>query len=313
MENFQSMQWFVMDFDGGICFNEILQRANENHLQIEFAYHAFSSTAEEERFRVVYIHEVPVADKQAAGVIIDMMLKIFPEADSSYRDVSHIFFGGKNVIYADLSACFDLVELKYAFYKAIDKKGNFYRDLKNFAMKHGIQVTNEQLLAARINEMCLFDGKWDSNDIIYIGESQFPSFFMVKYNYNHPIETCQERKHRIDLKHIGDSCRLLCDFINGAYLNHDAKFALATNFLNIRGGQSFFLKIILNVYGADKYIEWKQDYRYMKGYRSKRCDAGFCPYYDSCFHEGTIVDTLRLGRKIFRIGQEQTFTLDESW
>lgn len=164
-----------------------------------------------------------------------------------------------------------------------------------------------------MDNMCLFDGKWSPDDIIYIGESDFPSFFMIKYSHSHPDETCRERKHRMNLKRPGDSCRLFCDFINGEYLGHDAKFALATNFLNIYGGQEFFLKVILDVYGADDYIKWKQDYRYMKGYHSKRCDAGFCPYYGSCFHEGTIAETLRLGRKIFRTGEERIVTLDESW
>lgn len=51
----------------------------------------------------------------------------------------------------------------------------------------------------------------------------------------------------------------------------------------------------------------------MGGYHSKRCDGGFCSHFESCQHEGTIVDTLRLGRKVFQTGKEQVFTLDESW
>ena len=48
-QNFQSMQWFVLDIDGGAGFQEISRCSAENNLQIAFAYHTFRSLFSKER------------------------------------------------------------------------------------------------------------------------------------------------------------------------------------------------------------------------------------------------------------------------
>lgn len=134
-ENFVSMQWFVLDFDGGVYFDEIFQRSIQNSLRISFAYHTFQSVEKEERFRVVFIHEAPVTDRRIAEMMLDMMLRVFPEADRSCSDVSRMFFGGKEVIYKDLTASFHFSDLKDAFVRAIDTGDNLRRNVRAFGCR----------------------------------------------------------------------------------------------------------------------------------------------------------------------------------
>ena len=53
-ENFKSQQIIGLDFDSGVPFHIIQQRAKYYHLKMLFAYKTFSHTAEHERFRVVF-------------------------------------------------------------------------------------------------------------------------------------------------------------------------------------------------------------------------------------------------------------------
>lgn len=184
-QNFQSMQWFVLDMDGGAGFQEISRCSAENNLQIAFAYHTFRSFENKERFRVVYIHDVPVMDRQAAEFMLDMMLRVFPEADKSCCDVSRMFFGGKGIICLNPEARFNLGDLMNAFMRASDRGDNLKRNIINFARKHKIQVINGRLAAGHVSDLASYDGKWMQSDIIYIGRIHFPSYFIIRHDVLH--------------------------------------------------------------------------------------------------------------------------------
>ena len=98
-DNFVEMQWFALDFDNGeVTFENILQIANDYGISISFAYETFSSTQENQRFRVVFQHEFPIDNVQIAEILIGMLLKIFPNSDKACKDVSRLFFGGKRLL-----------------------------------------------------------------------------------------------------------------------------------------------------------------------------------------------------------------------
>ena len=64
-DNFVEMQWFALDFDNGeVTFENILQIANDYGIAISFAYETFSSTQENQRFRVVFQHEFSIPTKK---------------------------------------------------------------------------------------------------------------------------------------------------------------------------------------------------------------------------------------------------------
>ena len=90
-------------------------------------------------------------------MMLDMMLRVFPEADRFCSDVSRMFFGGKEVIYKDLSASFHFADLKDAFVRAIDTGDNLRRNVRAFAKKHRIQVTNGQLVMGRLSDIFWYE------------------------------------------------------------------------------------------------------------------------------------------------------------
>lgn len=100
INNFVQMQFFVLDFDYGVTWEEISGRAKYYNLPVLFAYETFSSV-NMSKFRVIFLNDIAITDKKTANVIISALMAIFPECDSSCRDVSHIFFGGKNLFYYD--------------------------------------------------------------------------------------------------------------------------------------------------------------------------------------------------------------------
>lgn len=93
--NFKGIQLFALDFDHGCKFDEIKNKCEDFGISISFAYHTFSSSVEEERFRVVFAYECLIEDAFVAGVISYMLTKIFPECDGQCKNPDRMFFWGK--------------------------------------------------------------------------------------------------------------------------------------------------------------------------------------------------------------------------
>lgn len=111
-DNYVQQQLFALDFDNGITFDEVKERADELHLAIAFAYHSFRSSEAQEKFRVIFVHEIVVDNAEVAKLIILLLIKIFPECDSRCKDVSRLFCGGKDLFYYDeREPCFDIASL----------------------------------------------------------------------------------------------------------------------------------------------------------------------------------------------------------
>lgn len=121
--NFKGIQLFTLDFDHGCKFDEIKKRCEDFEISISFAYHTFSATPEEERFRVVFTYECLIEDSFAAKVILYMLMKIFSECDSGCKNLDRMFFGGKELIYVNGDARIALVQLLPVFLETIDTEG----------------------------------------------------------------------------------------------------------------------------------------------------------------------------------------------
>ncbi len=98
IDNFVSQQVYVLDFDDGFTIAEFKERANKYKMEYAIIYEKFSSTKEQEKFRVVFINDIEICDKQAAAIMNKMLLHIFPEADKQCKDVARMFYGGKRVV-----------------------------------------------------------------------------------------------------------------------------------------------------------------------------------------------------------------------
>jgi hypothetical protein len=80
--NFQQIQLFPLDFDGDISFEDVKKRAYHYDLPILFAYDTFSSE-DHDKFRVMFLNDVPIADRVIAEAMLLALGTIFREADAS--------------------------------------------------------------------------------------------------------------------------------------------------------------------------------------------------------------------------------------
>lgn len=170
IETFEQTSLFALDFDGGIGFEDIKRRADRFNLPIAFAYHTFSSTVTQERFRVVWLHEVSVKNTSAAKIIINLLLKIFPEADKQCADIARMFFGGNELLWLDTSASIDIATLSEAYYKYefLKNKNNCIRSVDLFAKKHNVATEDGYLQIFRVYSNDRIEGDSSCNSGIYI-------------------------------------------------------------------------------------------------------------------------------------------------
>ena len=94
-ENFVYQNAFALDFDGTISINEFLERAEYYEIEPAFIYETLTCSAEIYKFRTVFVIDITVEDKCAAEIMIQLLLKLFPEADPACKDVARKFFGWK--------------------------------------------------------------------------------------------------------------------------------------------------------------------------------------------------------------------------
>ena len=106
-ESFAQQQLIAMDFDNDkpdktVTFDAVMSRAKYYDLKPLFAYHSLRSTPDHPKFRMVFLNDVSVPDPRVAEAMQLALGEIFPEADSScYKNVSAMYFGGKELIYYD--------------------------------------------------------------------------------------------------------------------------------------------------------------------------------------------------------------------
>ncbi len=137
-ENCTGMQLFALDFDQGITFKEIESRCEQIQIPIAFAYHTFSSTQQNEKFRVVFAHDVLIEDVYIIKIVIAMLYRIFPECDSSCKNLDRIYLGGKELICCNSEARISLVQVYSVFYERLNNNENLRRAVRNFCNKYHI-------------------------------------------------------------------------------------------------------------------------------------------------------------------------------
>lgn len=317
-DNCTAMQLFVLDFDEGATFEEILDRCRRLGVSITFAYHTFSSTQEKDKFRVVFAYESVLKDIFVIKLILAMLHRIFPECDQSCKNLDRVFLGGKGVIYLDENARMNLVQLLFPFWQSVDVVGNSKRNIASFFKKQKVMLVNGSPAIGWEREL----EEWKKNDEIVdstiihtIAESTDSSFFILESKNGvglHQNDTCRKKIRKLGI--TGDvACRLLDDFNNGIYLSYDARFALCTNLMCINGGRKHFLDILGKYYKKGEDVRWKTCMHYMRDYHPKNCSEGFCPYYKECENGGNIVNTLSMDRRVYREWEgEKTYSLEEA-
>ena len=309
-DNFVEMQWFALDFDNGeVTFENILQIANDYGIAISFAYETFSSTQENQRFRVVFQHEFPIDNVQIAEILIGMLLKIFPNSDKACKDVSRLFFGGKRLLYCDENAHIHLVNnLLFPLYKALDTNNNFPRNIRAFAKAYKIMMVDNKLLIESKQKSINFDGKSPFNNIYILSNGVNPSFSVLSsgdiniYTIIDARHGLEQHRKKLRFRHNNfrmeiekrDSCKLLNDFREGVILSHNERFIILTNIGKIENGKKYFMNILEKYYPEDTVKKW-DGYKYVADYFPQSCSPDVCKYYYEC-HAGkyrNILEVLR--------------------
>lgn len=315
--NCMGMQIFALDFDDGTTFVEIQEKCRLLQLPISFAYHTFSSSDQKERFRVVFVHETLIDDQFIIKLTMQMFHHIFRKSDKSCTNMDRLFLGGKKLIFCNKNATFALVQLLYIFHQSIDVNNNYKRQLQSFCRNQNILMVNNRAVMGDGNILSTFDKNDDfmeSAIIHIIGDSLKPSFFVFERTGEHPSNSRQEitKKKRIDISFASNGCLLLNDFLRGELLNHNEKFLIASNLRHITSGEKKFLEVLEKHYDDETLMKWKNDFKYMCGYKPMRCSADICPYYETCVHYGTIVDTLSIDRKVYKVNKDEYIPLEEA-
>ena len=155
-EGFEQQQLIAMDFDNDdphdmVTFQEIKSRADYYEMPIMFAYNSMRSKPDHPKFRVVFLNDVPIPDRQVATAMQMAMGEIFPEADPlCYKDVSKLYLGGKELLYFDETIQNINIETLFRNYSYCVKQKygvkHFKEKLKRFSRDTGIALNHKGYL-----------------------------------------------------------------------------------------------------------------------------------------------------------------------
>lgn len=286
-DNFEQQQLFALDFDNKnpktkLTFDEVRDRAGYYELPVLFAYDTFSSK-EHDKFRVVFLNDAPVTDRRVAEAVQLAMGKIFPEADPScYKDVSKLYFGGKEVLYYDEKLPEINIESVFRNYTTCMKMrygGNHYKEhIAKFSEETGIALNQNGMLDITAPDhlpetddpteddgatQYIRNGKNSPTAIIYSqkefnikedGEIFPNKYYLIKFNSEStrsssvktPAEKIKNHKQYRSgvLQEMNKKCKLFHDFATGKRkLDHNELFGIATNLIRIETGTKYFMGI----------------------------------------------------------------------
>ena len=340
-DSFEQMQLLALDFDGGISLQKVLDRAEECNLPVLFAYETFSSV-NLDRFRIVFLNDMPITEKRLAKITLNALLAIFPEADPACSDIAKMFFGGKRLLFlSDSSSKVNTESLlrNMAFYLNKEKGDNHYKKyIADFAKDNGIRLNKKGLLDVTIID-CLPEYQGASSNgkispiaiilpyIIRDGEILPNLYYCINLNDNCTSYSA-ERKHYKNhaeyrssaIKDFVGNCALFEEFITGLKkLNHYELFGIATNIIRIETGINVFKETLSrnpDYYDAKKQNRWDFYLKYIRDndYTMQSCN-NFCPYKDICLHGTNILSTVKQKKKTMEklnCSGEEYYSIEEA-
>lgn len=305
-ENFKSQQLIGLDFDNGVPFHIIQQKAEHYHLKILFAYRTFSDTAEHEKFRIVFALQHKITDSFTARSVVNIFMKIFENCDEACKDSARLFFGGKGLRYlADEPHEISQREiiLALAAYMA-DKYDNkhYTRELQKFYAANHI--------------------RFEKNHPVTTDQGSFISESSPQTVRSHASDKPKNGRRQVtrnlDWNTLYDRCRLYRDFFDGSeYYYYPELLHIATNLINIEKGKTQFLHILQSEQNAghESYHQrnWGQILHMLieMDYQPASCHT--CPYGKDCLHAKNMVLTAKPGHStILPIQKQEYVSIEEA-
>lgn len=303
-ENYIGQQLIGLDFDNGVTFDEIKERAEHYRLPILFAYKTFSYTEEHEKFRVIFALTDAITDSFTGETATAMFMKIFGDCDEACKDSSRMFFGGKGLLeLADEPIEISGRDVLIAFVIYMNDKygdNHYTREIKKFYENIGIKYN--KILPV------VDDGKF-----VYEGVNNSATNSNTVKNKSRRVVT-----RNFDWNILYNRCRLYRDFVDGnEYYYYPELFHLATNFINIEKGKNEFLSILKSPDNADYEAYHKRSWSAIVNiliamdYQPKRCCN--CSYEKECLHGKNMILTAKPGKStILQTVKKEYVTIEEA-
>lgn len=290
--HFQQLRLLGVDIDGGTSYKEFLEISRHYEITPFLIYDTFSSTDKNERFRAVYLLDDTIKNLKVAEFFVKMLIQVFPGADTSCKDASRMFFGGKHVRYFSEKNRLNIENLLIAYNTEmyIKDSKNYNRNIQNFAMQHDIAYERGNMKIRRKdlgdkNKGIPSNAVIVGNMVIELDKEEYKQKILpVKHENmgenNEDIKTMDNyrRLSGITEDKLKLYCRLYKDHIEKD-VHHDLKFMLATNLRFVRNGKSLFMKGVREKSKEKWKIAWK--YITKNNYSPECCTKG-CPYFNKC-------------------------------
>jgi len=114
-ENWTEQHLFMVDIDNDkatapqLAPSEALAICKANNLQPSFYYYSFSHSEDKPKYRLCFVMDEVITDATTRVVIIEPLISLFPQSDTSCKNADRIFYGtNKDVVVCDLNACISL-------------------------------------------------------------------------------------------------------------------------------------------------------------------------------------------------------------
>ena len=305
-ENFCNQQVFALDFDEDMDVEKFIARAKEFEVAPAFLYETFSSTEDKPKFRAVFVNDCVFENQVSAEIMTKLLMELFPEADTSCKDVARMFFGGKKLLYLDDNAEINIKDIAVsveAYVKKQDSK-NYSRKIEQIGRKIGVKVSKgslhilfECMMECEENQIIsnrnILGKNLNSSKLYYYTPTNAPEEY-VRHSIKNQII---QYKTQDDIK---DACQLYKDFCEQE-VSHNHKFLLATNLAHIKGGKTMFFSGVI-----EHREKWEADWRtiIVHEYEPQSCVRGGCPYIAQCKCKNLCE---KLQRKVTLHDQEEKF------
>jgi len=246
MDNWIKQSAFALDFDSGITPEEVMEKLREFDITPNIVYATFRDTIEHRRFRVVLLLEQPITDKQLAQSIINGLLKVFPDADPSCKNLSRIFHGG---LTGEIPAAAPVT----------------VNQLVDFIQINKISMDGNQTRKIAEKGVSLYYTYRNTRNSANIQSCQPPN---CNYDY-----LTRLKKNKFDFDKCNKQVRIFRDFVEGKWLHHNQLFGIATNLIWIKGGEKL-MKSTMDRYDDMGMTAYTQNNRNILPYVKK---VGYLP------------------------------------
>lgn len=306
-ETYIEQQLIVLDFDSGIKFEVIKERAERYRLPILFAYKSFSWSEALSKFRVVFSLADAVEGALTGETVTAMFMQIFRECDSTCSDCSRMFFGGKGLLYlAEKPNEITLQDLQLAFRCSLcdtyDEK-HYMAKVRQFYEKCGVKTER--------NVPLLENGQ-------FVCTEKIPHEKKCRTREKSGTNRRRKQTRNFSWDALYECCQLFRQFADGTeYYYYPELFLLATNLINIEKGKAEFLRILNLPENAGHAAYHERNWRVIlnllrdEGYQPQSCAD--CPYASVCNHRKNLILTAKQGRSCIRtITEKEYCTLQEA-